>query len=253
MYQLKQINEKHSQVKCSSNDATTLVGMICRQCHPNSNYPYIIRRVNKRSTESTWMTSTQTQSQASTRSNASIGRSGFSTFDHLLYLVLLSLCAVLIVLLTLALFVLRNLRARVKDTVTACHSDISTKCGLIEANEFELYPLPQPQLNASHRQSDTYDVYQYGTWAQKQPDTAEAMAPPPPPPPPAQTYGTAAADYSPDPNYAEPSEFADTNCCGTPVRGGPETAQTRLLSEPTANEPHRTSGVTVLVSEFFAH
>ena len=128
-----------SQFKCKNKDTTDFVGVICRQCRPNSKYPYIKSRIFKRSTESTWMTFIQTQSLASTRPIASIGHSGFSTSplylppsSHHLYLILLALCAVLIVLLAfalaLALSVLRIRRVLVKDSVTACHSDTGLKC-----------------------------------------------------------------------------------------------------------------------------
>ena len=170
-----------SSIECNSNSPSKLVGFICKQCRPNT-YSYA-RRIDHKSTQSFDWTSTKATEPAA----APMAQSLSTPVSHRLssppvYLIIITLCTLLIVLLALALAlsVFRNCHARAEGSFTACHADADPKCDLAEANEIVLSKLPQPQPNAYHRQSDTYDLYQYDSWAQPQLDPAVAMAPLPP-------------------------------------------------------------------------
>ena len=135
-------------------------------------------RPNKRSTESTWMTYTSVPQRSTSVS-----------------FILFSICIMIIFALVIALVYsnLRRRRARVR------------------ANEFPLVRLRLPPTDDHYCLSGSYEDYR--KFVQPQPDTGDSMPQlPPSPPSPLPTslpHGTEAAGYMPDPNSADPDEFAD--------------------------------------------
>ena len=220
------------RVKCSHRDPTDLIGMICRQCRPNGNYPYVKRRIYMQTTESTWMTSTQsmasteiTESVASSltmaftinsRPIALIGFSGLSNSDHLLYYIILSISVLLNALLVVWLVL----------------------CLLCKRRTLVALPQPtasRPDLNTRPDSYDCYDIEHLkdeGEW-----DTGEINAPSSSQPLP-QPAGQATHTYA-NCVYFEPQELVESRT--TLVTDGAE-ARARLTINSSAYESHQQSG-----------